>query len=343
MILLGVETSCDETAAAVVKNGRQILSSEIGTQFDLHRPYSGVVPELASRAHVQLINPVISRALKKARIKPEQLDGIAVTVGPGLVGCLLVGKMTAESLGWVYDVPVYGANHIEGHLLSPILSDPSVQPPFLGLVVSGGHSELIYVRRWGQYELLGRTRDDAAGEAFDKVAKMMNLGYPGGPIVDRLASGRDSSKVVFPRAWLHGTWDFSFSGLKTAVLYKLRTKRSWSKSEIADICAGFQLAVVDVLVTKTMAAAKALKVKTIVIGGGVAANSLLRKQFVGRCADENRTLLMAPRELCTDNAAMVAAAVYFKKQYQKKSSNFSLLIQPQLHIPFSKKSIPVFL
>ncbi len=258
-----------------------MLSSAVSTQIEIHQPYAGVVPELASRAHVETVNAVVDKALKDAGIKSDlkKIDAIGVTVGPGLAGALLVGRMTAEVMGWIHSKPVIGVNHIEGHLLSPLLTDPSVKPPFLGLVVSGGHTELIHAKAWGSYELLGRTRDDAAGEAFDKVAKMMGLGYPGGPIVDRLAAKGDAAKYPFPRAWLPGTWDFSFSGLKTAMLYRLREKKKWSARDQQNLCAGFQEAVVDVLVRKTIAAADALSIKNVVVGGGVAANRLLRDRF----------------------------------------------------------------
>ncbi len=343
MNILAVETSCDETAAAVVADGRAIRSSIVDSQIKVHQPYKGVVPELASREHLTAVNRVIAEALKQGKVKKDlsNLDAIAVTVGPGLVGALLVGKMAAETLGFVHDVPVLGVNHIEGHLLSPLLSDPKIKPPFLGLVVSGGHTELIYTPKWGQYFLMGRTRDDAAGEAFDKVAKMMDLGYPGGPVIDRLARRGNPEYEVFPRAWLPGTWDFSFSGLKTAVLYRLREQKKWTHAQKSDLCAGFQEAVVDVIVTKTLAAAKALKVKRIVVGGGVAANSRLRALLAEKAAGSKVTLSIAPPEFCTDNAAMIAASAYFKLKYGRDKNGAGLSIQPQLHIPFlNRKTAP---
>jgi len=334
MIILGIETSCDETAAAVVRNGLDILSSEVATQHEFHGPFMGVVPELASRAHVMKVNRVIERALKAARIKAGKLDAIAVTVGPGLAGALLVGRMAAEALGWAHDVPVYGANHIEGHLLSAALADRRLVPPFLGLVVSGGHTELILARNWGDYRLLGRTRDDAAGEAFDKVAKMMGLGYPGGPIIDRLAKRGDASKSPLPKPWVNGTWDFSFSGLKTAVLYKLRTKKSWTAAEKRDICAGFQRSVVDVLVGKAIAAAQLLGLRHIALGGGVAANSLLRSELERAAVLKGLAVTVPSLALCTDNAAMIAASVHFKLKNRPALVPGQLKIDPQLHIPF---------
>lgn len=337
MKILGIETSCDETAAAVVEDGRRILSSVVSTQIKIHKPYSGVVPELASRSHVVALNRVIQEASKN----PKAVDAIAVTVGPGLVGSLLVGKMTAEALGWVFQKPVYGINHIEGHLLSPLLDTPHLSPPFLGLIVSGGHTELIYAKTWGDYRLIGRTRDDAAGEAFDKAAKMMNLGYPGGPIIDQMAKQGDPLTFPFPRPWLPGTWDFSFSGLKTAMLYKLKEKEKWTLKECRDLCAGFQDAVVQVLVGKTMAAAKAFGARKLVVGGGVAANSQLRANFLRASKKERFHLFMAPPALCTDNAAMIASAAYFKIVYKHASKNH-LKIKPQMHLPFMRGPLPSF-
>lgn len=318
MNILAIESSCDETAAAVVENGRRVLSSVVATQIPLHRPYSGVVPEIASRSHVRTINDVVSEALRKSKagwngaphVSKTKIDAIAVTVGPGLVGSLLVGKMTAEALGWAHGVPVYGVNHIEGHLLSPLLEFPDFKPPFLGLIASGGHTELILAKQWGHYFLIGKTRDDAAGEAFDKVAKMLSLGYPGGPAIDQLAKRGRAERCPFPRAWIPGTWDFSFSGLKTAVLYTLRSPKG-RRLKKADICAGFQEAVVDVLVQKTLALARKLNVKSIVVGGGVAANSRLRERLLSRENSGFRVYLSSPA-MSTDNAAMIGAAAYFK-------------------------------
>jgi len=334
MIVLGIESSCDETAAALVKNGHRILSSVISSQVKLHRPYSGVVPELASRAHVENINDVISVALSQAKMSSlRKVDAIAVTVGPGLVGSLLVGKMTAETLGWVYKKPVIGVNHIEGHLLAAFLVYPKLKPPFLALVVSGGHTELIFCSEWNRYTVLGATRDDAAGEAFDKVAKMLKLGYPGGPIIDEYAKKGIGDRRPFPRAWLPGSWDFSFSGLKTAVLYTLQDKKVWTKQEVRDLCAGFQEAVVEVLVGKTVAAARALRVKTVVVGGGVSANTLLRFEFEKTARKMGINLRLVPPVLCTDNAAMIACSGYFKLRNGKKNRQH---LRIQSHIAFSR-------
>lgn len=333
MNILAIESSCDETAAALVKNGTDVLSACISSQIKIHKKYLGVVPELASRAHVQTINQVIEATLKKSS---EKIDAIAVTVGPGLVGSLLVGRITAETLGWIYDVPVLGINHIEGHLLSPVLSSKGLRPPFIGLVVSGGHTEIILAKKWGEYYLLGRTRDDAAGEAFDKVSKMMGLGYPGGPVIDRMAKKGNKKNAPFPVPWLPGTWEFSFSGLKTAVLYSLRRKKKWSISEKQDICAGFQDSVVQVLVGKTIAAAKLLKQNKVVIGGGVAANSQLREEFKKQAKINDIQLILPSPSDCTDNAAMIGAAAFFKLKTHKPSELGSLKIQSSLHIPYLK-------
>ena len=343
MKILAIETSCDETAAAVVENGRRVLSSVVATQIPFHQPYAGVVPELASRAHVLTVNRVVAEALRKARLSlggRSRPDALAVTVGPGLVGSLIVGRMAAEALGWAHGIPVHGVNHIEGHLLSPLLVATKIRPPFLGLVASGGHTELIYAPRFGRYELLGRTRDDAAGEAFDKVAKMMGLGYPGGPVIDRLAAEGDPARFLFPRPWLPGTWDFSFSGLKTAVLYKLREKKSWSLRDKRDLCAGFRAAVVDVLVGKTVAAAQTLKTKSVVVGGGVAANALLRRRLAEEARRHGLTLAVAPPALCTDNAAMVGAAAFHQIRHGRVRRH--LRIQPQMHVPFFRQPVAPF-
>ena len=350
MIVLGIESSCDETAAAVVRDGRAILSSIVFSQVDAHRPYSGVVPELASRAHVERVNRVVAEALDKAKVAlgpsrrgspRRKVDAIGVTVGPGLVGALLVGRMTAEALGWATRTPVVGVNHIEGHLLSPLLEDRALRPPFLGLVVSGGHTELILAEDFGRYRLIGRTRDDAAGEAFDKVAKMMDLGYPGGPVVDRMARSGREGRSPFPRPWLAGSWDFSFSGLKTAVLYHLRTRSKWSTAQKADVCAGFQAAVVDVLVGKTLAAAEALRIKTLVVGGGVAANSRLRKELTDSASRSLRVVFASPA-LCTDNAAMIAAAAHFKAMREGPTASRDLKVRSQFHLPRLAASLPPF-
>ncbi|PCI40562.1 MAG: tRNA (adenosine(37)-N6)-threonylcarbamoyltransferase complex transferase subunit TsaD [Elusimicrobia bacterium] len=327
-VLLGIETSCDETSAAVVR-GRKVLSNVISSQIDLHKPYSGVVPELASRAHCERIGPVVREALviafgARAADKPLQswVDAIAFTRGPGLAGALLVGKVAAEALARASGLPLVGVNHLEAHALAMDL-EASVKSPFLALVVSGGHTELISVRGPGLYRVLGRTRDDAAGEVFDKVAKLLRLGYPGGPVVDALARSGNAEAIAFPRALLPGSWDFSFSGLKTAVLYHVRDAgylgtgrvrpgdpvlKKPPKRFTADVCASFQEAVVDTLIEKTIAAAHRLRVRSIVLGGGVAANSRLRAKLKARAGQEGLKAFFPPLALCTDNAAMIAYA-----------------------------------
>lgn len=335
MIVLGIETSCDETAAAVVKDGRMVLASVVATQFDVHKRYRGVVPELASRKHVENINTVIDKAIHASRQSWDDFDGIAVTVGPGLVGSLLVGKVAAETLGWLHELPCIGVNHIEGHALAALITHPTLKPPFLSLVVSGGHTELIDVRGIGRYKLLGKTRDDAAGEAYDKVAKLLELDFPGGPAVDQLAALGNPSAFAFGRPWLPGTRDFSFSGLKTAVFYavkklgKVRLKR---RSVRADLCASFQAAVVDVLVGKTIETARGLGRRILVVGGGVAANSELRRRMEKSGRESNINVVLAPPQLCTDNAAMIASAGHFKlshdgAQVRKLHVNSGFVIQ----------------
>ncbi|MBI3291346.1 MAG: tRNA (adenosine(37)-N6)-threonylcarbamoyltransferase complex transferase subunit TsaD [Elusimicrobia bacterium] len=319
MDILGIETSCDETAAAVVERGRRVRSNVIGSQIPLHRRFGGVVPELASRAHVELLNGVIDRAVREAGVgwsgpRPHRqrlIAGIAVTTGPGLIGSLLIGTLTAQVLAFAKGVPVVGVNHLEGHLFAGLLEDPSLTPPFVGLIVSGGHTDLVVVHEVGRYEVLGRTRDDAAGEAFDKVAKLLRLGFPGGPAVDRAARRGNPAAIPFPRPWLPGSWDFSFSGLKTAVVNFLKERESFPQKLVSDVCASFQAAVVEVLVGKTMEAARTFGLKRIVVGGGVAANSALRTAFQ-TAARRHKYRVVLPRPiLCTDNAAMIASVGYF--------------------------------
>ena len=320
MNILGIETSCDETAAAVVADGQKIISSVVSSQIDIHKSFFGVVPELASRAHVRAINAVIAEALHKAGIALEEvsskIDAIAYTRGPGLAGSLLVGQITAETLRFLYQLPLVDVNHLEGHLYAAVLEYPRLKPPYLALVVSGGHTELIIVKDFGKYQVLGGTRDDAAGEAYDKVAKLLNLSYPGGPVIDALASKGNPSAVAFPRPYMRETWDFSFSGLKTAVANFVarhaREKGALSRAEVRDICASFQQAVVDTLVEKTIAAAQKFSLKKIVIGGGVAANAGLRKQLAAQAVRRGLRVYAPSLSLCTDNAAMIACAGYYK-------------------------------
>ncbi|HEX9861359.1 MAG TPA: tRNA (adenosine(37)-N6)-threonylcarbamoyltransferase complex transferase subunit TsaD [Nitrospirota bacterium] len=312
MHILGIETSCDETAASVVKDGRVVLSNVISSQIDLHKRFGGIVPELASRAHIQNILPVVHEALEASGMKLSGMDAVAVTSGPGLIGALLVGVSTAKSLAYSAGIPLIGVNHIEGHMSAVFLEHADVGFPLVLLVVSGGHTHLYLIKSCCDYEKLGQTRDDAAGEAYDKVAKLLGLGYPGGPVIDALAKEGDPSAIKFPRSMLEpGSLDFSFSGLKTAVMLQVKAAGgAMTDRTRADICASFQAAVVDVLVRKTMAAAGVTGVRTVVIGGGVAANSGLRDGLSAAADGAGVKLLLTSPGYCTDNAAMVAAAGY---------------------------------
>ena len=307
--ILGIETSCDETAASVVIGGHLVRSSVVSSQVDIHARFGGVVPEIASRAHVDLLTPVIAEALVEAGVDGDGLDAVAATCGPGLVGSLLVGVSTAKALALVWDVPFVGVNHLEAHLYAALVEDPSLELPLAVLLVSGGHTMLIAMEGHGRYRLLGTTLDDAAGEAFDKVARYLGLGYPGGPAIDRVATQGDPEAIAFPRAMLAEGLDFSFSGLKTAVVNHVR-KHPEAATE--DVAASFQAAVVDVLVTKARRAAAQIGARGLVLGGGVAANSLLREQFLSVCVDDGVHGFLPSRSMCTDNAAMVAAAAWWR-------------------------------
>ncbi len=309
MLILAIETSCDETAAAVVRDGRFILSSVVSSQVAIHAEYGGVVPEIASRKHLEMITPVIRQALEEAQVGLEQIEGIAVTRGPGLLGALLVGVSTAKALALARNIPLVGVHHIEGHLLAGFLEQP-VQFPFLGLVVSGGHTHLYRVDGIGQYRTLGRTIDDAVGEAFDKSATLLGLAYPGGALIDRLAQSGNPAAVKLPRPLLHdGSLNFSFSGLKTAVLTHLKKQPHIPKDqELNDFCASFQAAVCEVLVKKTVAALQQEGLTRLVVGGGVACNSGLRASLQKRSVERSVELHLAPPKLCGDNAAMLAVA-----------------------------------
>jgi len=309
MRVLGLETSCDETAAAVVEGGRRALSDVVSTQVDIHRRWGGVVPELASRNHVVQVLPVVDEALARAGVSLSELDLIAVTTGPGLLGALLVGLQTARGLAAATGLPVLGVNHLEGHLLAVRLLEDAPEPPFLGLVVSGGHTSLYLVEAYGRYRRLGATRDDAAGEAYDKVARLLGLPYPGGLPIDRLAQSGDSRAIRFPRALnAPDAVDWSFSGLKTAVRLHLRTHGVPEGQALADLCASFQEAVADALSRKAVAAARRLGIPRLVLCGGVAANSRLRALTVERAAERDIRVFLPPVRLCTDNAAMIAVA-----------------------------------
>lgn len=305
--VLGIETSCDETAASVVEDGTTIVSSVVSSQIDLHARYGGVVPELASRAHVELLTPVLADALAEAGSDHtgRGIDGIAVTHGPGLIGSLLVGVAEAKALSMAWGVPLVGVNHLEAHLFASLLEQPDLGWPLVVLLVSGGHTLLIEVTAPGAYRIMGGTIDDAAGEAFDKVARFIGLGYPGGPAIDRISSEGDPAAYAFPRSTPGDGFDFSFSGLKTSVVNRVRKE---PEASTADVAASFQRAVVDVLVNRTMAAAAEVRARAVCLAGGVAANSLLRARVEQACENCGIGAFLPSRALCTDNAAMVAAA-----------------------------------
>ena len=310
--ILAIETSCDETAAAVIRDGREVLSNVIYTQIAMHTTYGGVVPELASRAHIEKINAVVRAALSDAKMALPDVDAVAVTNGPGLVGALLVGVAEAKAIAWAAQKPLIGVNHIEGHIAANYLAHPELVPPYLGLVVSGGHTHLAVVRDYASFEILGRTVDDAAGEAFDKVARAVGLGYPGGPKIDAAAKEGNAEAIAFPRAKVNGSeYDFSFSGLKSAVLnYLNHAEMTHEEVNRADLAASFQKAVVDVLVGHTMRAAKELGIGAVAVSGGVSANSALRAGFEEACEKAGVKLYLPPLIYCTDNAAMIGAAAY---------------------------------
>jgi N6-L-threonylcarbamoyladenine synthase len=367
MLILGIDTSCDDTSASVVENGTKIISNIISNQTEIHKKYGGIVPELASRRHIEMIWPVVDEAFKTAGIKLEDLSGIAVCHGPGLIGSLLVGCSFAKAICYSKQIPLVAVNHLEGHIFSSFLEEPGPSFPFLALIVSGGHTCLYRVDGLGEYRELGRTRDDAAGEAYDKVSKLLGLGYPGGPIIDRLAQDGNPKAINFPRAYLSESLDFSFSGIKTAVLNFLKksvisqnpnsagnppspplekeSKEGFEKggnsqvinsefhipqSLISDIAASFQASVVDVLVRKTERAIKKERIKKVTLSGGVAANSELRKRMI-KMADEREVEIFIPSvSLCTDNAAMIAAAGY---HHLNTKNIVGLDLNPNAYLP----------
>ncbi|MBQ4347170.1 MAG: tRNA (adenosine(37)-N6)-threonylcarbamoyltransferase complex transferase subunit TsaD [Firmicutes bacterium] len=314
ILILAVESSCDETAAAVVKNGREVLSNVISSQIDIHRLYGGVVPEIAGRKHIENIDGVISAALSDADVSLADVDAVAVTYGPGLVGALLVGLSEAKALAYAAKKPLVGVHHIKGHVCANYIEHPELEPPYVALVVSGGHTNIIYARDYADYEVLGHTRDDAAGEAYDKVARVLGLPYPGGPQIDAAARKGNEHAIEFPRAIIaEDSFDFSFSGLKSAVLnYINKQKMMGAPIDVNDVAASFQAAVVDVLVSKCIRAAREKKVAAVAVAGGVAANSCLRKALAEACAAEGFKFYAPSVELCTDNAAMIASAGYFE-------------------------------
>ena len=331
--ILALETSCDETAAAVTKNGLNILSNVIASQVDWHKKFGGVVPEIASRKHLEFINPVIEEALAEAKISLDQIDAVAATHGPGLVGGLLVGLSTAKALAYALNKPFIGVNHIAGHIYANFISNPEINTPVICLTISGGHTDLLYFENLGGYEILGRTRDDAAGEAFDKIARYLNLGYPGGPVIEKKAKEGNPEAIDFPRSFSDdNNFDFSFSGLKTAVInYVHKQKQRGNELNIADIAASFQQAVIDSLLNKVIKAVETYDIGSVVISGGVAANSELRKQLKSELKEKDIPLYYPELKLCTDNAAMIGAVAYY--QYQKKDfADLSLNADPNLSL-----------
>lgn len=359
-IILGIDTSCDDTAAAVVENGTKILSNIVANQTEIHKKYGGIVPELASRRHIEMIWPVVDESLKTAGIKLEGLSGVAVCHGPGLIGSLLVGCSFAKALCYSKGIPLVAVNHLEGHIFSSFLEEPKPAFPFLALIASGGHTCLYRVDDFRKYRELGRTRDDASGEAYDKVAKLLGLGYPGGPIIEKLAQDGNPEAIDFPRAYLPETFDFSFSGIKTAVLNYVKkaalsqqsaisppTHLSPSMGEgkgggesselqipnsqlIKDIVSSFQASVIDVLVKKTEWAIRKERIKRVILTGGVAANNELRKRMKEMCDERGSEIFIPSAYLCTDNAAMIASAGY----HHFKAGNFAGLdLNPQAYMP----------
>lgn len=314
VLILAIESSCDETAAAVVKNGREVLSNVINTQIAIHTEYGGVVPEIASRKHIENINPVIRKALEDAGVTLDDIDAIGVTYGPGLVGALLVGVAEAKAIAFAKNKPLVGVHHIEGHISANYVENKELEPPFVALVVSGGHTHLVKVNDYGEYEIVGRTRDDAAGEAFDKVARAIGLGYPGGPKIDKLAKEGNPDAIEFPRAHVDDApYDFSFSGIKSAVLNYINSANMQGKEiNRANVAASFQKAVVDALVSRAVRLTKECGMDKLAIAGGVASNSALRAAVQEECTKNNISFYSPSPILCTDNAAMIGAAAYYE-------------------------------
>lgn len=332
MLILAIETSCDETSAAVVKDGREVLSNIISSQIDIHKKFGGIVPEVASRKHIETINQIVQEALDAANVTFKDIDLIGVTRGPGLVGALLIGISTAKALSYGLNVPLVGINHIEGHVCANYIEFKDLEPPFTCLIVSGGHTYLVQANGYTDYEIVGRTRDDAAGEAFDKVARALGLPYPGGPVIDKLSQKGNKEAIDFPRAMIDDSYDFSFSGLKTAVLNYLNQQRQKGQEiVIEDVAASFQQAVLDVLVEKAFRLAKERGMNKIVLAGGVAANQGLRDMMNLRGEEEGIKIYYPSRILCTDNAAMIGSAAYFNYM-AGNVSNLHLNVEPNLDL-----------
>ncbi|MBE7057321.1 MAG: tRNA (adenosine(37)-N6)-threonylcarbamoyltransferase complex transferase subunit TsaD [Ruminococcaceae bacterium] len=325
ILTLGIESSCDETAAAVVLNGRTVLSNVISTSLDLHKTYGGVVPEIASRKHVEFVMPAIDEALNKAGVKASDIDYVGVTYGPGLIGALLVGLSAAKSLAWAWNKPLVPVHHIEGHISANFLQYADLEPPFVCLVASGGHSHIVNVKDYGVFEILGRTRDDAAGEAYDKISRALGLGYPGGPVVDKMAADGNPDAIQFPRVHFKDSYDFSFSGVKTAVLnYLNKANMQGEEISIPDVCASFQSAVIDVLSENAFKAVKELGYNKIALAGGVASNRQLR-ETMEKEADKRGISFYRPAPiLCTDNGAMIAAAAYYAAEKKQRFAGLDL-------------------
>jgi N6-L-threonylcarbamoyladenine synthase len=329
--ILAIETSCDDTAAAVVVDGRDVRSSIVSSQIDLHAAFGGVVPEVAGRAHLEMLTPVVTEALARASVVPQAVDAVAATIGPGLIGSLLVGVSAAKAYSLAWGVPFVGVNHMEGHLHAAFLEEPSLALPSVVLLVSGGHTMLVHMTGEGEYRLMGQTIDDAAGEAFDKVARFLGLGYPGGPVIDRLAASGDPAAMAFPRGLRGQGFDFSFSGLKTSVVNYVRKHPS---VPVEDVAASFQAAVVDVLTEKLRAAAASVSARSMCIGGGVAANSALRAAVVAAAEADGRVAFLPSRAMCTDNAAMAGATAWYRLRTDGPTP-LDAAADPRLKLPWA--------
>ncbi len=337
-LTLAIESSCDETSAALLLDGREVLSNIISSQIKIHQVFGGVVPEIASRHHLNNVNSVVEQALEEAGVTLDDVDLIGVTYGPGLVGALLIGLATAKTYAFAKNIPLVGVHHIQGHISANYIQYPELEPPFMALVVSGGHTNIVEVKDYNTFEVLGETRDDAAGEAFDKVARVLGLGYPGGPLIDKIAKEGNPEAVYFKRVFLEkGSYDFSFSGIKTGVLNYINSeKQAGREINVADVAAGFQQAVMDVIVTKAITAAKQMKKDKIVLAGGVAANSKLRGMLEEECTKNGIKLFCPDPILCTDNAAMIGCAAYYK---YKAGFKHDLTLDAYPNLPLTQENL----